>query len=50
MVFAVLPRSAMVDIEAALFDVPWLRRTAAPSTTVSGSLGRNADLALEYSR
>lgn len=50
MVFAVLPRSALADIEAALFNLPWLRRSAPPTTTVSGSLGRNADLALEYAR
>jgi len=50
MVFAILPRSALSEIEAALFDQSWLRRTTAPATTVSGSLSRNADLALEYGR
>ena len=50
MVFALLPRSALSQIEAALVDLPWLRRTAVPAVTISGSLSRNADLALEYSR
>lgn len=50
MVFAVLPRSALSEIEAALLDLSWLRRTSPPTTAVSGSLSRNADLALEYAR
>ncbi len=50
MVFSVVPRSALVDIESALFDVPWLQRTAPPLQNDPGSLVRNADLALEYTR
>lgn len=50
MVFSVVPRSALIDIESAIQGVPWLRRSAPPVTTVSNSLVRNVDVALEYSR
>ncbi len=50
MVFSVVPRSALVDIQSALFDVPWLQRTAPPAESGPGSLARNADLAIEYTQ
>lgn len=50
MVFSVVPRSALVDIESALFDLPWLQRSAPPVSTDPNSLVRNADLSIEYSR
>ncbi len=50
MVFAVLPRSALSEIDAALVSQNWLRRTTPTSLSASGSLVRNADLALEYAQ
>ncbi|MFK7995755.1 MAG: DUF2066 domain-containing protein [Granulosicoccus sp.] len=50
MVFSVVPRSALVDIESALFDVSWLQRSALPLTNDPNSLARSADMAIEYSR
>lgn len=50
MVFAVLPRSALTDVESALVTRDWLRRTAPPVDERPGSLSQNADLALEYGR
>lgn len=50
MVFSVVPRSALIDIEAAIQGKTWLRRSAPPVATVNNSLARNADIALEYSR
>lgn len=49
MVFSVVPRSALVDIESALFDVSWLQRSSPPVTNDPNSLVRSADLAIEYS-
>jgi len=50
MVFSVVPRSALVDIESALSDVSWLLRSSLPITDDSSSLSRGADLAIEYAR
>ncbi|MFK8081877.1 MAG: DUF2066 domain-containing protein [Granulosicoccus sp.] len=50
MVFSVIPRSALVDIESALFDTPWLQRSAPPLTTDPNSLLQSADLVIEYTR
>ena len=50
MVFSVVPRSALVDIQSVLLDVSWLRRTAPPLGDNADSLVRNADLNLEYVR
>ena len=50
MVFAVLPRSALSDVESALVTQDWLRRTAPPVSNQPGSLSQNADLALEFGR
>ena len=50
MVFSVVPRSALVDIQSDLLDVSWLRRTAPPLADNGDSLVRNADLNLEYVR
>ncbi|NND90276.1 MAG: DUF2066 domain-containing protein [Granulosicoccus sp.] len=50
MVFAVLPRSALNEIETAAVRQNWLRRTVPPITEVPGSLSSNADLALEFGR
>lgn len=50
MVFAVLPRSALSDLESALVTQDWLRRTAPPVSDRPGSLSQNADLALEFGR
>lgn len=47
MVFSVVPRSALPGIESALFDAPWLRRTAPPVSTNQSSLLPNVDLALD---
>ncbi len=50
MVLAVMPRSALRDIENAAVSQNWLRRTAPPLNELSGRLGGNADLALEMGR
>ncbi len=50
MVFAVLPRSALTDVESALVTQNWLRRTAPPVSDRPDSLSQNADLALEFGR
>ena len=50
MVFSVIPRSALVDIESALFDVAWLQRSAPPLSNDPDSLVDSADLAIEYRR
>jgi len=50
MVFSVIPRSALVDIESALFDTNWLQRSTLPLSNDPGSLVRSADLAVEYRR
>lgn len=50
MVFAVLPRSALIDVESALVTRDWLRRSAPPVSDRPGSLSQNADLALEFGR
>lgn len=50
MVFSIVPRSALVDIESALFDVTWLQRSAPPVDSDPTSLLRNVDLAIEYGR
>ena len=50
MVFSVIPRSALVDIESALFDVAWLQRSAPPLSNNPDSLIGSADLAIEYNR
>ena len=46
MVFAVLPRSALRDIEIASESQSWIRRTA-PTLGSSSGLGASADLSLE---
>lgn len=48
MVFSVVPRNALSGIESALFDAPWLRRTAPPVSTDRSSLLGNVDLALDF--
>lgn len=50
MVFAVLPRSALIDIESAVVTQDQLRRTAPPVSDTLDSLSNSADLALEFSR
>ena len=50
MVFSVVPRSALVDIQSVLIDVSWLRRAAPPLGDNDDSLVRSADLNLEYVR
>ena len=50
MVFTVIPRSALADIESALFDVAWLQRSAPPLSDDPNSLVGRADMAIEYSR
>ena len=50
MVFAVLPRSALQEIDAASRSQNWLQRTAAPADSESMALARNADLALDIVR
>ena len=50
MVFSVVPRSALVDIQSVLLDVSWLRRTAPPLGDNGDSVVRNADMNLEYVR
>jgi len=49
-VFAVMPRSALRDIENAATTQNWLSRTAPPMSESYGSLSGNADLALEVGR
>lgn len=49
MVFAILPRSALRDIEIATESQNWIRRTA-PTLGASTGLGASADLALELNR
>ena len=50
MVFALLPRSSLTAVESALVSQSWLRRTTPPVSDETGSLSRNADLALEIGR
>ncbi|MFK7892770.1 MAG: DUF2066 domain-containing protein [Granulosicoccus sp.] len=51
MLFSVIPRSALAEIDAAAAGVSWLLRSALPSGISEGSASaRNADLTLEYSR
>ena len=50
MVFSVVPRSALVDIQSVLIDVSWLRRAAPPLGDNDDSLMSSADLNLEYVR
>ncbi len=50
MVFAVLPRGALRDIESAVVSQAWLNRTSPPFSDANGSLARDADLALEFAR
>ena len=50
MVFSVIPRSALVDIESVLFDVSWLQRTTQPFNNDINSLARNVDLSITFSR
>ncbi|MFK7859059.1 MAG: DUF2066 domain-containing protein [Granulosicoccus sp.] len=50
MVFSVIPRSALVDIESALFDIDWLQRTAPPLTSDPDSLVQRSDLVIERTR
>lgn len=50
MVFSIIPRSALVDIESAIFDVTWLQRSAPPMAGGPASLLSNVDLAIEYAR
>jgi len=50
MVFAVLPRSALQEIDFASRSQNWLQRTAAPADSESMALARNADLALDILR
>lgn len=50
MVFSVVPRSALRDIESASLSQNWLRRTAPPFNADSRQLGQSADLALEIGR
>ena len=48
--FAVLPRSALMGVESALVTQDWLRRTAPPVSDRPDSPSRTADLALEFGR
>lgn len=50
MVFAILPRGALRDIESAVVSQAWLNRTSPPYGDANGSLARNVDLALEFAR
>jgi hypothetical protein len=50
MVFAILPRAALRDIENASAAQSWIRRTIPSSGGVTGGLAGSADLALELSR
>lgn len=47
-VFAVLPRSALNDIDSALASQSRLRRTAPPVTNRADALSRRVDLSLEF--
>lgn len=50
MVFAVLPREALRDIESATSSLSWIRRTIPSMGGVGGGLAGSADLALELDR
>jgi len=50
MVFAVLPRGALLDVASAVANQNWLRRTSASADLQSSMLVRNAELSLEYLR
>ena len=50
MIFSVVPRSALIDIESALANVSWLQRTAPPFVSDLNALARRADLAIDYQR
>jgi len=50
MVFAVLPRGALPEIDRASRSQNWLRQTATPANSTSMALARNADLALDIVR
>jgi len=50
MTFAVLPRSALRDVENAMPSQRWLRRSAPTLVEDAGGLAQNADLALEIDR
>jgi len=50
MVFSVIPRSALVDIESALSSVGWLQRTSTPLTSDLNSPTSSADLAIVHRR
>lgn len=49
-VFSVVPRSALNEIESAVFNAAWLQRSSVPVGNQPNSLARNADLAIEYDR
>jgi hypothetical protein len=50
MVFAVVPRSALLDIESVLSNTSWLQQTNAPIDYSVDNLARSVDLAIRYSR
>jgi hypothetical protein len=50
MVFAVLPRAALRDIENATAAQSWIRRTLPSAGNIDGGLAGSADLALELDR
>ena len=49
-VFSVVPRSALANIESAVFNTSWLQRSAAPLTDDINSQIPNADLSVQHSR
>ncbi|MEE9321058.1 MAG: DUF2066 domain-containing protein [Granulosicoccus sp.] len=50
MVFAVLPRGALIDIASAVADQTWLRRASVSADQQGSLLVRNAELSLDYLR
>jgi len=48
MVFSVVPRSSLLDIESGVFNTSWLQRSTVPISDQSNSIARNADFAIEY--
>lgn len=50
MVFAVVPRSALLDIESSVGNTTWLQQTTAPIDYSADTLARSVDLAIRYER
>lgn len=50
MVFSVIPRNALTDIQNQSLNTPWLQRSAPPANPDTGSLVRNADLSLRFNQ